>query len=139
MRREFYDHQYGGDEYCIRNKTKLPISASAASGALSPTSVSETNILTNNVIKTNNISSASCAPNTPPPPLTSKPNSRTHTPAKVAADVTVSSNGQEVQRSLWAATNNVNKTLETQITTDDGETDDGSSAQVDETITWSAI
>lgn len=140
MRREFYDHQYGGDEYCVRNKKKLPVSSSKESGGgggtLSPTSpISETNILTNSTPKINNTNSTSNptleAQSQPQSRSQSRSQSKNNTPLKLqnqnVASNEISSNGggQETgpnypnpNRSPWTLRNNLNKTFETQLTTD---------------------
>ncbi|XP_021964697.2 5-hydroxytryptamine receptor 1 isoform X3 [Folsomia candida] len=146
MRREFYDHQYGGDEYCVRNKKKLPgVGSSCVSGGgpLSPTSVSETNILTNNT-KINNTNSTSCPslpppPPPPPPQLESFPNkqnsvSQTHTPIKLQNQNAISSTTTDQESSglpqkgspQWtpsAERNKMNITLETTDPETDVESD----------------
>jgi hypothetical protein len=115
MRREFYDHQYGGDEYCVRNKKKL----AAVVGVGGPSAEA------NNIIGINKNNKNSSANN-------GSDQVESHQALR-SQNSSASSNGQESHNNCPGWTKS--RTFETQLTTDpetDGDADS-------EAVTWSAI
>lgn len=112
MRREFYDHQYGGDEYYIRNKKKH-VSTDTIGGVNSVCGRTSSKQYTTDQLQLPNYQHAMSSP----------------------SQNTITTSTAVIRGSPWTTSNR--KTFETQLTTDP-ETDVDIEGDVGEGVSWTS-